>query len=512
MSNCGFGHRGPYSSFKTWGPIVQACCGLTFTSGLPDLPPAGWGYSYMDHHGGNFMALAILTALVHRNRTGEGQWVDMSCTDAGATLLGPVVLDYTVNGTPHPPTRLPVQQPQRLAGDGAAQRLPGAGRRPVVRDRVSRRRRLARAGRDHRRHERRRMGPRRALRVRWPVGSRTRTSSTALVRAWCASRDKFAMQEQMLAADVPAVAVQRPEERIDHDPGTSEWGLWPWVEHRAMGRVRVDGLPIHLSETDWRIERAAPLLGQDNDEVYGERPRPHRRRDRRAPPGRGDLMARDQIGQHLSTAALPVPDGSRPGPLEGLRVVELASEFAAYCGRCSPTTAPRSSWSSRRTARGSAATRRSSTDEPDPERSLWFWHYNTNKHGVTLDLDDPSDRVRFGDLVASADIVLEAEAPGRLAALGIDDADLRPGSPGLIWCSVTPFGRCEPEGARAGDRPHDPRRRRAGVELWLRRPHDPAGARGRQPGLPHRVRARRDRRSWSRCCTATSPAPASSST
>src|SRR5690606_18928765 len=36
VSNCGFGHDGPYASFKTWGPIVQAVCGLTFTSGLPD--------------------------------------------------------------------------------------------------------------------------------------------------------------------------------------------------------------------------------------------------------------------------------------------------------------------------------------------------------------------------------------------------------------------------------------------------------------------------------------------
>jgi len=54
----------------------------------------------------------------------------------------------------------------------------------------------------------------------------------------------------MLAVGVPAVAVQAAEERIDHDPGTADWGLWPWVEHRAMGRVRVDGLPVHLSETD----------------------------------------------------------------------------------------------------------------------------------------------------------------------------------------------------------------------------------------------------------------------
>ena len=100
VSNCGFGHTGPYRSFRTWGPIVQAACGLTFSSGLPGLPPAGWGYSYMDHHGGNIMAIAILCALVHHQRTGEGQWVDMSCTEAGASLLGPVVLDYTVNGRP----------------------------------------------------------------------------------------------------------------------------------------------------------------------------------------------------------------------------------------------------------------------------------------------------------------------------------------------------------------------------------------------------------------------------
>jgi crotonobetainyl-CoA:carnitine CoA-transferase CaiB-like acyl-CoA transferase len=88
--------------------------------------------------------------------------------------------------------------------------------------------------------------------------------------AWCARRDKFEVQRLMLAAGVPGAAVQLPEERIEHDPGTTEFGLWPWVEHPLMGRVRVDGLPYHLSATDWRIESAAPLLGQHNDVVYGE--------------------------------------------------------------------------------------------------------------------------------------------------------------------------------------------------------------------------------------------------
>src|SRR3954471_8888379 len=49
VSNCGFGHSGPYRTFRTWGPVVQAVCGLTWSVGLPDRPSAGFGYSYMDH-------------------------------------------------------------------------------------------------------------------------------------------------------------------------------------------------------------------------------------------------------------------------------------------------------------------------------------------------------------------------------------------------------------------------------------------------------------------------------
>ncbi len=98
VSNCGFGHTGPYRSFKSWGPIAQAVSGLTHTSGLPQQEPAGWGYSYMDHTGGYFMAIALLAALYHQRRTGEGQWVDLACAEAGVALNGPATLDAIVNG------------------------------------------------------------------------------------------------------------------------------------------------------------------------------------------------------------------------------------------------------------------------------------------------------------------------------------------------------------------------------------------------------------------------------
>ncbi len=63
--------------------------------------------------------------------------------------------------------------------------------------------------------------------------------------------------------------MQRPAERIDDDPATYDWGLWPTVTHARMGRIRVDGVPVHFSRTDWVIERGAPCLGEHNDVVFG---------------------------------------------------------------------------------------------------------------------------------------------------------------------------------------------------------------------------------------------------
>src|SRR5262249_51035267 len=73
ISMSGFGQTGRDRLYTTWGPTAQAISGLTFLSGRPDEPPAGWGFSYMDHTAGYYGAMAILMALHHRNRTGEGQ-------------------------------------------------------------------------------------------------------------------------------------------------------------------------------------------------------------------------------------------------------------------------------------------------------------------------------------------------------------------------------------------------------------------------------------------------------
>ncbi len=86
-------------------------------------------------------------------------------------------------------------------------------------------------------------------------------------------------------------------------------------------------------------------------------------------------------------------------------------------------------------------------DQPGPERSLHWWHYHTSKRSVVLDLEDVSPgggRDTSRRLVAGADVFVEAERPGRLAALGLDFDDLKALRPDLIHCAITPFGRMGP--------------------------------------------------------------------
>jgi crotonobetainyl-CoA:carnitine CoA-transferase CaiB-like acyl-CoA transferase len=127
--------------------------------------------------------------------------------------------------------------------------------------------------------------------------------------------------------------------------------------------------------------------------------------------------------------------------LEGIRVVELASDRAAYTGKL---LADMGADVVVVEPPGGHASRRYGPfvdDEPDPDRCLWWWHYNTSKRSVVLDLETASGREAFRQLALQADVVLEAEDPGHLDALGIDHEQVRAERPELIWVSVTPFGR-----------------------------------------------------------------------
>ena len=264
VANSGFGKAGPYSDFKSVGQVVQPVCGLSFMSGLPDHEPAGWGFAYMDHQGAYMMATAVLGGIVARNRTGQGQYIDFSCTEAGIGLAGPELLDSTVNGRPMRRPGKPNSNSDNFPPMAPHGIYAAAGKDSWV----------AVACRDD--DDWKRLSQ--AIGEAWALDPALASFDARMTRRdeidaklgeWTSRLERGQIEAAVRKAGVPVAKVAMPEDRIEHDPRTSSWGLWPEVEHDEIGKVRVEGIPIHMSETDWSITRGAPCLGNDNDFVYG---------------------------------------------------------------------------------------------------------------------------------------------------------------------------------------------------------------------------------------------------
>jgi crotonobetainyl-CoA:carnitine CoA-transferase CaiB-like acyl-CoA transferase len=171
----------------------------------------------------------------------------------------------------------------------------------------------------------------------------------------------------------------------------------------------------------------------------------------------------------------PTPEpSSGPGPLHGIRVVELAHQFTAFAGKLLADAGadvivvePPEGSPQRR--HGPFAVEPAGVDggEGGTEVSLAWWADNTSKRSMVADLETGPGRQTLRQVLATADVLLEAERPGHLQALGIDYPDLtgRPIEPvgpdggvsssarpspvnaELIQVSITPFGRDEAGGA-----------------------------------------------------------------
>lgn len=80
----------------------------------------------------------------------------------------------------------------------------------------------------------------------------------------------------------------------------------------------------------------------------------------------------------------------------------------------------------------------------DTKHSLHWWHFQTNKRSIELDLDAADDRELFRQLVKQSDVLLESEPINRLADLGVDWPDLQAANPALVHAAITPYGRGDP--------------------------------------------------------------------
>jgi len=278
ISMAGLGQTGRNKHYNTMGPIVQALSGLTFTSGLPEAPPAGWGWSYMDNTGGMYAVMCVLTALHHRNSTGEGQWVDMSQVAAGITLTGPSILDKTVNGRNtrrefFPPGNRtvwpggPLLNSYRGSSTAPhnAYRTKGAGYNDWCV--------IACFSDQEWRSLVELMGS-----PAWANEDRLDTVTGRIeyqedldrgIEAWTLTLEKYELTDRCQTAGVRAAPVQSNEDRVEHDPQLREQGMYTTVHHPVLGEHLTQNAPFTFSTSPTSVEKSGPLCGENNAEILG---------------------------------------------------------------------------------------------------------------------------------------------------------------------------------------------------------------------------------------------------
>ena len=262
----GFGHSGPHEHFKSYGPIVQAVSGLSFISGLPGREPSGWGLSYMDNQAAYYNSSALLMAILRRNKTGLGAEVDVSAVEVGISMIGPDMLDVTVNNRA---TRRPdFPRGNRLEDPNAAPHgvYPSAGEDRWVAITVF-------SDAEWDRFVRAIGAPAWTLDARFGTQVSRHLNQDDLdthVSEWTRTRTADEAMEILQAAGVAAGAVQTAEDINEHDPQLAARGTFFELDHPVIGEARFEGTPIRFSRTVEHTWRSAPLLGEDNHYVFGE--------------------------------------------------------------------------------------------------------------------------------------------------------------------------------------------------------------------------------------------------
>jgi len=257
LSMPAFGSTGPWRLFRAYGSTVEQSSGLPHLHGHPDDPPTMLHVAYGDAVGGLNGAAALLTALRHQRKTGQGQFVDLSQAESLFPLAAHGILEYAATGAAPPrkanrsrryaphgvyPCRaeagmpdswlvLEVQtEPQWRALSGL---IPGLAEFGDVADR------LARAD-----------------------------SLDALIAEWTHSRSARSAMTQLQALGVPAAATNAMSDLIG-EPQLEARGYWQWLDRAVVGRQPNPSPPYRDGQAPLAIRRPAPTLGQHNREVLG---------------------------------------------------------------------------------------------------------------------------------------------------------------------------------------------------------------------------------------------------
>lgn len=263
----GMGKSGTYKDYLSVGPTAQALSGLTHMSGLPDpMPPAGWGYSYLDHSTGYYGAMHVLAALLQRRRTGRGCYIDLSQTETGLMVSGTATLEAQLTGkaTARHGNRM---QAIAWAPHGA---YPCRGTDEwitiAVQTDAQWKALVAEIG-----------SPDWACEARFQTAEGRKAHEDDLDRllsTFTRSEDRYDLMDRLQKRSIPAGVVQTAKDRCTLDRQLQERGYFVSLPHSEIGTWPIENFPAKFHNMPVNVGglpgRGAPCIGEDNDHVYRE--------------------------------------------------------------------------------------------------------------------------------------------------------------------------------------------------------------------------------------------------
>ncbi|SDF33856.1 CaiB/BaiF CoA transferase family protein [Sporolituus thermophilus] len=253
----GFGHTGPYRDKPAYDIIVQAMGGIMSITGPENGDPTRVGASVGDIIAGMFTAYGIMMALFHRERTGEGQKIDVGMLDCQVAILENAIARYVTSGVVPGPlgNRHPSITPfsSFTAKDGYI--IVGAGN-----DRLWERLCNILGRPDLIKDERFDTNARRTANAKELTTILNEIFKEKTIAEWLTALEE---------AGLPCAPINTID-KIVNDPHIQAREMIVEVEHPVAGKLKMPGVPVKMSATPGSVEFPAPLLGQHTYEIIRE--------------------------------------------------------------------------------------------------------------------------------------------------------------------------------------------------------------------------------------------------
>jgi crotonobetainyl-CoA:carnitine CoA-transferase CaiB-like acyl-CoA transferase len=263
VSISGFGQDGPWATRGCFDAIAQAASGMMSLTGWPDGPPTVAGTFVSDYLTAIYAAFGTVVALRHSERTGRGQWLDVSLLDASVSTLITYLSAHLMNGSV---TGRAGNDDRFLKPASAYEARDGHVYLSLASEsHVASIVRIVEEG-DALPPD----GAQRALLIAptTPEARLERAAALAChIAAFVRSRSCSEVVALLEGAGIPVAKVATIDE-VATNPQVVHRRLMQAVDHPVAGEVHLPGTPFKLSATPGTIRSAPPTLGQHNDEVY----------------------------------------------------------------------------------------------------------------------------------------------------------------------------------------------------------------------------------------------------